>query len=211
MKHVALVITTAILVAAATAVVFRRFPIEQGHAAVVHSQGPTVERLEQLSHLVSMRVYVADVLTAESESYRGAWLIRGDALIGVNLGRVRIADKDEQARRATLCLPQPEVLQCRVDHERTRTWEVRRTTWVPWRGDEDKLRDSVMLEAQKLVAHAASSSENLSQAKANAETVLRGFYQEVGWQVNVSWQRPEAEAKDGSFVLPGRLTGIVKF
>ena len=78
-----------------------------------------------------------------------------------------------------------------MDHERTRTWEVRRTTWVPWSGDQDRLRDSVMLEAQKLVAHAAGSSENLHQAKAAAEAAIRGFYQEVGWQVQVTWEKQE--------------------
>ena len=202
MKHIVLVITTAILVAVAMAVVFRYLPVMQQQATVIHSQGPTVDRLEQLSHLVSMRVYIADVLTGEGESYRGAWLIRGDALLGVNLGKGKVVDKDEQAKRATLWLPQPEVLQCRVDHERTRTWEVRRTTWVPWRGDEDKLRDGVMLEAQKLAAHAAGSSENLSQARANAEMVLRGFYQEIGWQVGVTWQGQAAEPKDASDSSP---------
>jgi hypothetical protein len=38
---------------------------------IVHSQGPTVERLERLSHLVTTRVYVADVLTGEGEGCRG--------------------------------------------------------------------------------------------------------------------------------------------
>ena len=56
MKHIVLVITTAILVAVAMAVVFRYLPVMQQQATVIHSQGPTVDRLEQLSHLVSMRV-----------------------------------------------------------------------------------------------------------------------------------------------------------
>lgn len=190
MKFLVSCLVAAVLVAAAVAIALRLVPAPEG-PTVVLSQGPTVERLEQLNHLVTMRVFVADVLTAEGESCRGAWLIRGDALLGVNLGRAKILDKSEEAKQATLGLPLPEVLQCRVDHERTRTWEVRRTTWVPWSGNQDKLRDQVMLEAQKLVAHAAGAPENLGQAKANAETVLRGFYQEVGWQVNVTWERQE--------------------
>ena len=138
---------------------------------------------------MALRVHVADVLTAEGDGHRGAWLIRGDALIGVNLARATILEKDDEARRAIVCLPQPEVLQSRVDHERTRTWEVRKTTWVPWSGDPDKLRDEVMRETQRLVAYAAGSSDNLGQAKAAAEAVICGFYQEVGWQVNVNWAR----------------------
>ena len=152
------------------------------------AQGPTVERLERLSHLVTTRVCVADVLVGEAEGCRGAWLIRGDALLGINLAQVRIIERDDRAKRATLRLPLPEILQSRVDHEKTRTWEVSKTTWIPWKGDKDKLRDTVMGEAQKLVAHAAGSRENIGQAKALAEAIIRGFYEEVGWQVRVTWE-----------------------
>jgi hypothetical protein len=122
---------------------------------VVHSQGPTVERLERLSHLVTTRVYVADVLVGEGEGCRGAWLIKGDALVGVNLGRARIAEKDEATKQAMIVLPSPEVLQPRVDHTRTKTWEVRRMVWLPWNADQDRLRDEVMRQAQELVTRAA--------------------------------------------------------
>jgi hypothetical protein len=164
----------------------RHYLAGQGTVSVV-SQGPTVERLERLAHLVTMRVYIADVLTGEGQGCRGAWLIKGDALIGIDLSQTRIVEKDEQSHRATVCLPSPRVLQSRVDHEKTRTWEVRRTTWVPWNADADQLRDSVMREAQKLVAAAAASTENVDQAKANAETMLRAFYREMGWQVQITW------------------------
>jgi hypothetical protein len=155
---------------------------------VVHSQGPTVERLERLSHLVTTRVYVADVLVGEGEGCRGAWLIRGDALIAVSLSRARITEKDEGNRKATLMLPVPEVLQPRVDHERSRTWEVRRMGWLPWNAEPDKLRDAVMAQAQQLVAHAAGSNENIQQAKTAAATILKAFYEEVGWEVTVTWE-----------------------
>ena len=139
-------------------------------------------------HLVTTRVYIADVLTAEGDGYRGVWLIKGDALIGVNLREAQIVQKDFQARRATIGLPPPEVLQSRVDHERTRTWEVRKTTWIPWGGDPDSLRDTVMRQGQRLVAAAAGSRENLAQARTAAESILRGFYEEVGWQVRIVWR-----------------------
>ena len=165
---------------------------------VVKSQGPTVERLERLSHLVTSRVYVADVLVGEGEGCRGAWLIRGDALIAVNLNRARITEKVEDARTATILLPPPDVLQPRVDHERTKTWEVRRMVWLPCNADGDKLRDEVMLQAQRLVTQAAGSKENIEQAKRATEAIIRAFYEEVGWHVAVAWEGPPAEGKQGS-------------
>jgi len=172
---------------------------------VVKSQGPTIERLERLSHLVTSRVYVVDVLIGEGEGYRGAWLIRGDALIAVKLAQATLVGKDETAKQATIRLPQPEILQARVDHERTRTWEVSRMTWLPWHADQDKLRDAVMLQAQRLVSQAAGSNENIEQAKKATEAIIRALYEQVGWEVKVVWaDTPIARvANDATAVTAG--------
>jgi len=186
MKSLVLVLV-ALAVAGLLLAVIARY-MQEKKSTTITSTGPTVERLERLSHLATMRVLVADVLTGEGEGYRGSWLIKGDGLIGVDLGRAKIVEKDEATQRATVRLPQPEVLQSRVDHERTRTWEVKKTSWIPWKSDQDVLRDQVMREAQKLVAHAAASEENIRQAKTATESILRALYEEVGWQVCVIWE-----------------------
>ena len=154
---------------------------------VIQSLGPTVERLQKLSHLVTTKVLIADVLVGEGEGHVGAWLVKGDALLGVDLSRAKIIAKDDAARRATIQLPLPELLTSRVDHSRTQTWQVRKTAWLPWSGDGDKLRDQVMREAQKLVAQAASSEEYISQSKGAADAIIAAFYAEVGWSVLVEW------------------------
>ncbi len=124
-------------------------PTPQLQPVIVRSQGPTIERLEQLSHLVATRVFVADVLVGEGNGCRGTWLIRGDALIAVNLGHAAIVEKNETAKRATIRLPPPEVLQARVDHEKTQIWGLKSTAWIPWTADKDSLRDTVMARAQQ--------------------------------------------------------------
>jgi hypothetical protein len=154
---------------------------------IIVSQGPTLEKLERLSHLVTTRVYVADVLTGSDGRFRGAWLIKGDAIIGVDMRQARIYDKDEEAKTAVIQLPRPRVLQSRVDHERTKTWEVVRKSWRTWGGNPDSLRDEAMLQAQKLVAQAAESEDNIDQARSSTEGVIQNFYQEVGWQVRITW------------------------
>ena len=159
---------------------------------IVRSQGPTVERLERLSHLVTAWVHVVDVLIGEGDGCRGVWLIKGDALVAINLGRAQITEKNETTKQALIVLPLPEVLQPRVDHERTKPWEVRRMVWLPWNANQDRLRDEVMLQAQQLVTHAAGSDENLQQAKTAAATIVTAFYEEVGWKVRVTWQGTSA-------------------
>ena len=49
----------------------------------------------------------------------------------------RITDKHEDNKQATIILPEPQVLQPRVDHSRTRTWSVERVAWLPWNADQD--------------------------------------------------------------------------
>ena len=64
-----------------------------------------------------------------------------------------------------------------------------------------------MYEAQKLVASAAASVENVGQAKAAAETMLRALYHEVGWKVEVTWDKHRtaptaAKESPGQSILP---------
>jgi len=166
-------------------------PEEQARPRIV-SQGPTVERLEKLSDLVTSRVYIADVLTGDDGYYHGAWLIKGDAIMGVDLSHAHIADKNDETKAATVVLPQPRIIQSRVDHQRSRTWEVKRKAWTPWGGNESNLRDNVMLEAQNLVANAAQAPDNVAHARANADAAIKNFYHEIGWDVVVIWT-PMAE------------------
>ncbi len=158
----------------------------------MHSQGPTIEKLERLSQLVTTRVQIADVLTGEGSGCKGAWLIKGDALIAVDLSKAAIIEKDEAVKRATIRLPLPQVLQARLDHSRTKTWQVQTTTFIPWASHQDSLRDSVMREAQELVAHSADSVENIQQAKASAEAALKLLFAETGWTLTVIWAHEPA-------------------
>ena len=61
-----------------------------------------------------------------------------------------------------------------------------------------------MAEAQKLVAHTAGSPENIQQAKAGAESAIRGLYSELGWQAAVTWAEGGNAARcHGSAVASG--------
>ncbi|MGO9109003.1 MAG: hypothetical protein ACLP9L_07200 [Thermoguttaceae bacterium] len=107
--------------------------------------------------------------------------------IAVDSGQT-IVEKDEPAKRATIRLPQPGTLPARVDHKKARIWEVK-TAWIPSSADQDSLRDTVMAEAQRLVAHAGGSAENTQQAKAGVESAIHGFYSEVMWNGPVAIAR----------------------
>ena len=87
-----------------------RFFVDGRDEPVFSSSGPTVAQIERLSQLVSLKVTVSDVLAAESPNFRGSWLVRGDALLGIDLSVASVPEKDAANRTATVSLPLPSVL-----------------------------------------------------------------------------------------------------
>lgn len=164
----------------------------------IHSQGPTIESLKRLSQLASLRVTVADVLVGDNWSHRGAFLIKGDAIIAVDLEQAEFpADgKDFANRRIRIVLPAPRVLTARVDHQRTKTWNVNQKIWVVSPifgvGNADRVRDDAMRQGQELVEQAAASKENIDMARTHAAVAIQSLYRELDWQVEVAWmdQKP---------------------
>ena len=154
----------------------------------VHSMAPTVIQLERLGQLTSTRVHVTDVLWAEGEGYRGSWLITGDALLACDVAKSTIDNINPAARTATIRLPPLQVISARIDHDKTKTWSVEKTTWLPWRwGNQGAMRDAAMSHAQKLIATAARSEHHLESAKAQAELLIKHVFEFVEWKVDVEW------------------------
>ena len=128
-------ITALLLVLTAAASIFilpRLVPPASPSPVIIHSQGPTVQTLQRLSHLVTTKVLIADILVGEGKGCRGSWLLKGDAILAVELAQAKVTDKHEDTKQATIILPEPVVLQPRIDHSRTRTWSVERVAWLPW-------------------------------------------------------------------------------
>jgi len=158
---------------------------------LVTSSGPTITQIESLGLLTVTRVHVADVLAAEGHSYRGSWLVKGDALLAVDCRKVKLVTRDDNRKSATIQLPAPQVLQPRVNHERTQTWSVEKASWVPFAGDPDRLRDGAMRHAQRLVEVAAQQPEMQELARENTELIFKNMYRLIGWNLRVEWRETE--------------------
>lgn len=157
----------------------------------IKSTGPTVEELAKLSQLVTHRVQIADVMTAEDGSYRGAWIIKGDALITVDLANAEFLTLNDSEQRVTLRLPRPTIQSPRVDHERTVVWDIATTAWLPYRlwvgADPNAMVRDAMKNAQRVVEMIANSEEHLAEGRQRTELLIQGFYERVGWKVDIHW------------------------
>lgn len=130
------------------------------------------------------------MLWAEGEGYRGSWLVSGDALLACDVSKARIDHIDVAKRTATIRLPPLQVISARVNHEKTKTWSVEKTTWLPWKwGDRDVLTNAAMIHAEKLIENAAGADQHLVSAKAQAELLIKQLYEFIDWTIEVQWER----------------------
>ena len=163
---------------------------------VVHvSKGPTIEEVRELSDLVLLEVPISDIHVSTLEGLTGgltmAVAVRGDVQIAADLGRARFEAVDEAGKSVVLVIPKPTAQRPRVDHEKTRVLEIRRTGM--WRvlgggAGEDVLTERAFADAQRVLGAAANDPKLIAQACGRTERVMRGFFEALGWTVRVQWE-----------------------
>ncbi len=155
------------------------------------SAGPRIEEVREIAKLAVLRVQVADVIEGDTAGARAAVLVKGDADMAVDLERIEIVDRNEQNRTATLVIPTPQPERPRVDHDRTRIYELEKTGLAlinPFADPRADLLADCMRAAQEDVERAVRDAEFVIKAKDQTERLLRSFYREWGWEVTIRWQ-----------------------
>ena len=163
----------------------------RGQATRLTDTGAAVVRLERLSELATVKVHVADVLTAENTSWfgdiKGAWLIKGDALLSVDMKLARVLSTDGQRKVIRVLLPRPRVIQPRVDHNKTVAYDWRKG-WLRSSDVAAVVWKEAMLHAQELVEQLAAEPEQIDLARQQAVAALKQVYANVGWNLEVVWE-----------------------
>ena len=156
--------------------------------------GPTIEQVRRLASLVVTKVDVADVSTTEIDGLTGgvraALVVRGDVVIAVDLAKARFESKDVEKQSAVLVLPPPAMSHPRLDHGKTRLFELsRQGLWavVPGEGGQAAAVNHAYRHAQATVAAAGSDAKLVERARDDAEQTLSSFFQALGWEVTVCW------------------------
>ena len=170
--------------------VLPRKPAETPPAIFVSA--PTIERIEALGELCVLRIRLSDMLEAESPDYRAAWLIMGDALISIDLRQVSL-ESDVQAKTLRMQMPPLQVIQPRVNHERTRWWDTRSVRWHDgWftadkTGKSSRLTQAAMIEAQRMIEKVSRRPEFMEEARKSAEAIVSAMYAGTGYSVSFQW------------------------
>ena len=174
-----------------------RYSSSSSRSATWQSSGPTVESVRRLADLLTLRVSIADVLVGEGYGYRGVWIVKGDAFLGIDLDEISVPAElqDEAHRTATIVLPRPQLKYARLNHDLTRTWDVARDAWwrLPSGECENRLRDESMRQGQHTIEFAANKAEYVREAQTQTAEAIRTMYRHVGWNVTVVWKEESVE------------------
>jgi hypothetical protein len=156
---------------------------------------PTIEQIQSLALLTTVRVDVADVRLTELMGYTGgvraAAIIKGDYSLSTDLAQARFASVDQQRRTAVLVLAQPRVSSPRLDHGRTKLFALSSTgLWLitPGEGPYAEAVNKTYAEAQASIEMSAATGEAPARARSQAEAVLGCFFRALDWDVTVRWE-----------------------
>jgi|GEM_PF-5349870 len=155
---------------------------------------PSVDSLQQLAELVSLRVRVSDILTVDQpgwfNGFKGAWIVKGDALWVTDLARAEIEEVSTTAGHRTIrvTLPKPTVTGARLDQTQTRTYDLRAKGWLPLFSIPESVRTEALERAQQIVEQTANQEEHRVEAQRQTETVLIHFYAAAGFRTEIVWQ-----------------------
>jgi hypothetical protein len=155
------------------------------------STGPRIEDVRKIAKLAVLRVQVANVIEGNTAGARAAVLVKGDADIAVDLDQVEITARDEQQKTATLLIPAPRPDRPRVDHARTKIYQLEKTGLAainPFADPRADLLADAMRAAQQEVERAVADVDFIARAKEQTELLLTSFYAELGWKIAVQWK-----------------------
>lgn len=158
---------------------------------------PTLQQIQMLAQLTTLRIDVADVQVTQLEGKLGgmsvALILRAQIDIATDLTAARLENVDPVNRTATLVLPTPTALPPRIDHERSQLfafdthglWQInpQNTTYA-------RLVNQCYRAAEQTIANMAASDPMTGKAKQQAEAVIRAFCDSLGWEVVIQWQKP---------------------
>lgn len=173
-----------IIALAATALYFKYVP-DRSEIRTLLDVPALVRQIQRLSQLVTVQYNIQKVIGLEEQKVpfgteKVLMLIQGRVLGGVDLAEltpdhVRLAGHTVQIQ-----LPPPRILHVYLDDKETRVWDRSISWWAVWVSPNPDLEQSARRAALLDVRLAAEKMGILSNAQANAETVLREFLLSLG-------------------------------
>lgn len=171
---------------------------------------PPLMSLEQMGHLVTVKVNYANVLefteritqdipwTQWELRFGGTKVLlvaRGDCLVGTDLRLAKYIEVNNDSRSAVLVLPEPKALSARVSHDPrdmggSYFYAITGTgiePIIPGSTNRTQAINAALEAAQKDISRVCSSPDVLATARKNAEATLLPAFSAIDWKVSLRW------------------------
>jgi hypothetical protein len=167
---------------------FLRSPIAAMRTHIDVSQPTVLQQIQRLQRLETVRFNMEKIVSGERDvEYLPKWLVgdrlllvvEGEAVAGVDLGKLRPEDVSVTGRRVTVTLPRGEVFSTRIDNEKTRVYS--RETGL-FSSLDPQLETDVRREAERQLRDAAVQAKILDHANENARATLTSLLRGLGFE-----------------------------
>ena len=147
-----------------------------------------VEGIQKLNELATLRTTQSVVVTKEEPGRLGEVLSGEEVIVvavgnvdaGVRLDRISPDDVRVEGKKASIRLPEPEILSVSLDEEKTRLYD--RDQGLLDLSPNDDLAEDARREAEDRILAAAREDNLLEQAADNAEESIRAFVLSLGFE-----------------------------
>lgn len=189
MLRLLLIVVILVLILLIVGLLLWRWPMLTGRnspAANPTHQWITIERLREVSHLMTLRIpfqqLIQTRLAGRTGSSQALVMVCGDAWLGCDLSRASVS---HEAGRVLISLPEPDVVQVTIDFAASRVITVtRHGLWwcLPGNAGEELLVEQAYTQVQQQMITTVRDASNQSLARQQIERVLQ---QLAGDQVNL--------------------------
>ncbi|MDZ7637828.1 MAG: DUF4230 domain-containing protein [Bryobacterales bacterium] len=157
-----------------------------GSVSRVFDPPSVVQQIRNLSQLVTVKYTIQKAIALEEKKVpfgaeRLLLFVQAEVAAGLDLSQLRAEDIRVQDDGVILVsLPPAEVTSVEMDDKLTRVWDRSITWWTPWVPYNQDLERQARLQARDEAEKAARDMGILTQARRNAEAVIRGLLTSAG-------------------------------
>ena len=154
-----------------------------------------VQEIQRLSELVTVKYSIQKIVGLKEEkvpfgSEQVLLMVQATVLGGVDLTQLNQQDVTiDSDDTVTMKLPAPRIMHVYINDKETRVWDRSKTWWTPWVPLNPDLEQKARLASLEAVQQVALEMGIRQHAQTNAESVIRGLMQRVGFK-SIRFQPP---------------------
>ncbi len=140
----------------------------------------TVEKIEKMGKLELVRITIKDVQEQTIPrpmplpDAKALLIVVGEVSAGIDLKKVTMADIVDSETQITVTLPKPQMLMARIDHSKSKIYDVKGGLW-----NTVELLDDAYKAAEVKIRQAAAETGYVEICKKNARELLTPLFGEL--------------------------------